>query len=85
MGHALIKAHLYERAVTYYKAAIKTSGQNLAFCYDLGHLLWRLNRFEQSREIINTALQASALRCKHVKKIELTILLILDFLSLSLS
>ncbi|CAG2171409.1 unnamed protein product, partial [Oppiella nova] len=39
VGQALIKTHFYEKAVTYYKAAIKTSGQN-AFRYDLAHLLW---------------------------------------------
>lgn len=62
VGQALIKAHFFERAVTYYKAAIKTSGQNLSFCFDLGHLLWRLNRFEQSKEVINGALLSSSMK-----------------------
>ncbi|KAI2804077.1 Tetratricopeptide repeat protein 21B [Blomia tropicalis] len=58
VGQALIKAHFYDRALTFYKAAIKTSGQNVSFCYDLAHLQWRLNRFEQSKEMINSTLQS---------------------------
>ncbi|CAG2119925.1 unnamed protein product, partial [Medioppia subpectinata] len=58
VGQALIKTHFYEKAVTYYKAAIKTSGQN-AFRYDLAHLLWRLKRFSESQAIITNALEIS--------------------------
>lgn len=64
VGQALIKAHFYDRALTFYKAAIKTSGQNVSFCYDLAHLQWRLNRFEQSKEMINSTLQSENFKCK---------------------
>lgn len=65
VGQALIKAHFYERAVTYYKAAIKSSGQqHPSFCFDLGHLLWRLKRFEAAQEVINSALGSSKLKCE---------------------
>ncbi|XP_027204714.2 tetratricopeptide repeat protein 21B-like isoform X2 [Dermatophagoides pteronyssinus] len=52
VGQALIKAHFYERAVTYYKAAIKSSGQMPSYCYDLAELLHRLGRDDQCKEII---------------------------------
>ena len=51
-----------EQAVTYYKAAIKTSGQN-AFRYDLAHLLWRLKRYQESQTIITSALEISQSQC----------------------
>ena len=47
-----------QKAVTYYKAAIKTSGQN-AFRYDLAHLLCRLKRYKESQTIITNALEIS--------------------------
>ncbi|XP_054157238.1 tetratricopeptide repeat protein 21B-like [Oppia nitens] len=58
VGQALIKTHFYEKAVTYYKAAIKTSGQN-AFRYDLAHLLYRLKKYSESQIIITSALEIS--------------------------
>lgn len=57
VGQALIKAHFYERAVTFYKAAIKSSGQNLSFCLDLANLLYKLKRNEQARDVIGSALE----------------------------
>ncbi|OTF74548.1 hypothetical protein BLA29_007846 [Euroglyphus maynei] len=53
VGQALIKAHFYERAVTYYKAAIKSSGQMPSYCYDLAELLHRLGRDDQCKDIID--------------------------------
>ena len=50
--------NIAKQAVTYYKAAIKTSGQN-AFRYDLAHLLWRLKRYQESQTIITSALEIS--------------------------
>ncbi|KPM00876.1 hypothetical protein QR98_0004640, partial [Sarcoptes scabiei] len=58
IGQTLIKAHFYEKAVTYYKAAIKSSGQNLAFCYDLADLLYRLKRNETAIETIENGLRS---------------------------
>ncbi|KAH7636639.1 tetratricopeptide repeat protein 21b-like [Dermatophagoides farinae] len=52
VGQALIKAHFFERAVTYYKAAIKSSGQMPSYCYDLAELLHRLGRDDQCKDII---------------------------------
>ncbi len=46
------------KAVTYYKAAIKTSGQN-SFRFDLAELLWRLKRYKESQNIITSALEIS--------------------------
>lgn len=63
VGQALIKAHFYERAVTFYKAAIKTSKHNVIFCYDLANLLFKLKRLEQSKETINSALQSINGQC----------------------
>ncbi len=45
--------------MTYYKAAIKTSGEN-TFRYDLAFLLFRMKRFKDSQTLINNALEISA-------------------------
>lgn len=59
VGQTLIKAHFYEKAVTYYKAAIKSSGQCPSFCFDLANLLFRLARNEQAKELILNTLKLS--------------------------
>lgn len=57
IGQALIKTHHYEKAITYYKAAIKTSGQ-IMLRYDLAHLLYRMKRFKEAQDIINHLLES---------------------------
>ncbi|XP_064471618.1 tetratricopeptide repeat protein 21B-like [Ornithodoros turicata] len=56
IGQALVKTHQFERAVTYYKAAIKTGGQSL-LRYDLAELLAKIKRFTEAEEVINAALE----------------------------
>ncbi|GFV68416.1 tetratricopeptide repeat protein 21B [Trichonephila clavipes] len=57
IGTALVKTHNYEKAVTYYKAAIKSGGQeNLR--YDLCSLLCTIKRFKETEELINSALES---------------------------
>lgn len=43
MGQLLVRTHFYDKAITFYKAAIKTGGESL-LRYDLAHLLMRLER-----------------------------------------
>ncbi|XP_023227553.1 tetratricopeptide repeat protein 21B-like [Centruroides sculpturatus] len=56
IGQALIKTHHYEKAVTYYKAAIKTSGQ-IMLRHDLAHLLFRMKRYKEAQDIITNVLE----------------------------
>lgn len=57
VGQALVRAHFFERAVTYYKAAVRTSPENQLIKYDLAHLLFRIRRFDEAlnftRETLN--------------------------------
>ncbi|KAK8788407.1 hypothetical protein V5799_021812 [Amblyomma americanum] len=55
IGQALIKTHQFERAVTYYKAAIKAGGQP-QMKYDLAELLAKVKRFQDAEDTINAAL-----------------------------
>lgn len=55
VGQALVKTHLFEKAITYYKAAIKTSGQN-TLRYDLANLLFRMKRHKEAMDAIKAAL-----------------------------
>jgi len=71
VGSALIGAHYYERAVTYYKAAIKSSGHNTTFCLDLAQLLTKLKRDAQARELIEQALKQSQNSCEFHSHISL--------------
>lgn len=57
MGQAYIKAHLYEKAITYYKAAIKSSGAS-ELRYDLAELLYQMGRHEESAEVVRAALDS---------------------------
>lgn len=55
VGQALVRSHLFDKAVTYYKAAIKRSGtQNLR--YDLALLLFKLGKWRESQELSQSAL-----------------------------
>ncbi|XP_022660212.1 tetratricopeptide repeat protein 21B-like isoform X2 [Varroa destructor] len=56
MGQLLVRTHFYDKAITFYKAAIKTGGESL-LRYDLAHLLIGLERFKESEDVINAALE----------------------------
>ncbi|KAM7315036.1 tetratricopeptide repeat protein 21B isoform X2 [Ixodes scapularis] len=56
IGQALIKTHQFDRAITYYKAAIKAGGQAL-MKYDLAELLAKVKRLQDAEDIINAALE----------------------------
>ena len=58
VGQAYIKAHLYEKAITYYKAAVKSSDGN-ELRYDLAELLFQMRRYEDSAEVVKNALDAT--------------------------
>lgn len=55
VGSALILSHYYDKAVTYYKAAIKSSGLN-ELRFDLAQLLFKLKRHCEAKELTRTAL-----------------------------
>ncbi|KAL3234174.1 hypothetical protein MRX96_022693 [Rhipicephalus microplus] len=55
IGQALIKTHQFERAITYYKAAIKSGGQP-QMKYDLAELLAKIKRYQDAEDAINAAL-----------------------------
>ena len=63
VGQALVKTHFFEKALTYYKAAIKTSGQN-TLRFDLAHLLFRMKRYQEAQNIITSALEISESQSK---------------------
>ncbi|XP_028966731.1 tetratricopeptide repeat protein 21B-like [Galendromus occidentalis] len=56
MGQLLVRTHFYDKAITFYKAAIKTGGESL-LRYDLAHLLLRLQRFKESEDVINATFE----------------------------
>lgn len=55
VGSALVLAHFYDKAITYYKAAIKSSGLN-ELRYDLALLLFQLKRYCEGKEVTRAAL-----------------------------
>ena len=56
VGSAFVLAHYYDKAVTYYKAAIKSSGLN-ELRYDLALLLFQLKRHCEAKELTRTAIE----------------------------
>ena len=59
VGQALVKTHLFDKAITYYKAAIKTNG-HVTLRYDLAFLLFRMKRHQDSKDVIAAALDKIA-------------------------
>ncbi len=55
IGQALIKSHHYNKAISYYLAALKSGHQNL-LKYDLADLYAKLNQFDNAEKIVNEAL-----------------------------
>ncbi len=55
IGQALIKSHHYNKAISYYSAALKSGHQNL-LRFDLAELYTKLNQVENAEKIIQEAL-----------------------------
>jgi tetratricopeptide repeat protein 21B len=55
IGQALIKSHQYNKAISYYMAALKSGHQNL-LRYDLAELYLKLNQLDNAEKIISEAL-----------------------------
>ena len=55
IGQALIKSHHYNKAISYYSAALKSGHQNL-LRFDLAELYTKLNQLENAEKIIIEAL-----------------------------
>jgi tetratricopeptide repeat protein 21B len=55
IGQALIKSHHYNKAISYYSAALKSGHQNL-LRFDLAELYTKLNQLENAEKIIQEAL-----------------------------
>lgn len=56
VGSALVLGHFYDKAITYYKAAIKSSGLN-ELRHDLALLLFQLKRHCEAKELTRVALE----------------------------
>ncbi|KAI1290321.1 Tetratricopeptide repeat protein 21B [Halotydeus destructor] len=56
VGQALVTTHQFDKAVTYYKAAIKQIG-HCSLRYDLAYLLFRMKRFTDSKDVILAAIE----------------------------
>lgn len=63
VGQALVTVHLFDKAVTYYKASIKTSTSfedillTITLKHDLARLLFRLKRHNEAKDLIKSALE----------------------------
>lgn len=55
IGQALIKSHHYNKAISYYLAALKSGHQNL-LRYDLAELYSKLNQYDNVEKIVSEAL-----------------------------
>ncbi|XP_008834599.1 tetratricopeptide repeat protein 21A isoform X1 [Nannospalax galili] len=55
IGQAYVKTHQYSKAINYYEAAQKISGQDF-MCCDLAELLLKLKKFHKAEKILKQAL-----------------------------
>ena len=55
IGQAYVKSHHYNKAISYYLAALKSGHQNL-LRYDLAELYVKLNQLDNSEKIISEAI-----------------------------
>ncbi|XP_059966738.1 tetratricopeptide repeat protein 21A isoform X2 [Mesoplodon densirostris] len=55
IGQAYVKTHQYTKAINYYEAAQKISGQDF-LCCDLAELLLRLKKFNKAEKVLKQAL-----------------------------
>ncbi|XP_008584612.1 PREDICTED: tetratricopeptide repeat protein 21A isoform X1 [Galeopterus variegatus] len=56
IGQAYVKTHQYTKAINYYEAAQKISGQDL-LCCDLAELLLKLKKFNKAEKVLKQALE----------------------------
>ncbi|XP_067610138.1 tetratricopeptide repeat protein 21A isoform X3 [Pseudorca crassidens] len=55
IGQAYVKTHQYTKAINYYEAAQKISGQDF-LCHDLAELLLKLKKFNKAEKVLKQAL-----------------------------
>ncbi|XP_073916282.1 tetratricopeptide repeat protein 21A isoform X3 [Castor canadensis] len=58
IGQAYVKTHQYTKAINYYEAAQKISGQDF-LCCDLAELLLRLKKLSKAEKVLKQALERS--------------------------
>ncbi|XP_036122537.1 tetratricopeptide repeat protein 21A isoform X3 [Molossus molossus] len=56
IGQAYVKTHQYTKAINYYEAAQKISGQDF-LCCDLAELLLKLKKFNKAEKVLKQALE----------------------------
>ncbi|XP_004412157.1 PREDICTED: tetratricopeptide repeat protein 21A isoform X2 [Odobenus rosmarus divergens] len=56
IGQAYVKTHQYTKAINYYEAAQKISGQDF-LCCDLAELLLKLKKFSKAEKVLKQALE----------------------------
>lgn len=67
IGQALIKSHHYNKAISYYLAALKSGHQNL-LRYDLAELYIKLNQLDNAEKIVNDAVNDTSKYLLYKKK-----------------
>ncbi|KAM9601421.1 tetratricopeptide repeat protein 21A isoform 2-T2 [Trichechus inunguis] len=61
IGQAYVKTHQYNKAINYYEAAQKISGQDF-LCCDLAELLLKLKKFTKAEKVLKQALEHDFVR-----------------------
>ncbi|XP_058144822.1 tetratricopeptide repeat protein 21A isoform X1 [Dasypus novemcinctus] len=61
IGQAYVKTHQYAKAINYYEAAQKMSGQDFLRC-ELAELLLKLKKFSKAEKVLTQALERDAAR-----------------------
>ncbi|XP_056119594.1 tetratricopeptide repeat protein 21B [Rhinichthys klamathensis goyatoka] len=57
IGQALVKAHEYHKAVSYYETALKTDALDCCLSVELSELLLKLKRLEEAQQVLEKALE----------------------------
>ncbi|KAG1934258.1 tetratricopeptide repeat protein 21B [Pimephales promelas] len=57
IGQALVKAHEYLKAVSYYETALKTDALDCCLSVELSDLLLKLKRLEEAQQVLEKALE----------------------------
>ncbi|XP_077075262.1 tetratricopeptide repeat protein 21B [Siphateles boraxobius] len=57
IGQALVKAHEYHKAVSYYETALKTDALDCGLSIELSELLLKLKRLEEAQQVLEKALE----------------------------
>ncbi|XP_004676352.2 PREDICTED: tetratricopeptide repeat protein 21A [Condylura cristata] len=61
IGQAYVKTHQYTKAINYYEAAQKISGQDF-LCCDLAELLLKLKKFNKAEKVLKQALEHDSVK-----------------------